>query len=411
MQQFTHGFGNIFYDGALLTLTEIAHRKKDRYTFNPAILKHDEINRYFQELSQLHPLRERFIIAHMHWNIGEIVVDDKNHAQLLIIDSLGNKLAEEKYFLKEIIHHFSKHFQNHTIYVSKDLRQNSPMGCSIFALDDLRHLYTVETYLPKVYSGLFDYLKKTSDVTEEKKITIENKTISYFPCQLPLSLERTRQNENLLTIISQRHIENIHPINKRKDLAKDSAIQEFVEVKNKKGILKRHNKRLENQLLKMAKNNEYFLLHNSINMIKEYMQTFTLSGLRKRLSTCSNSINVIPDEMKNKLKCFLQKLNDFDNHSNGSLQLFQPVNIPFKILKNSIKDAQKKLEMPEVKIYEILQQIEHAVVDFQKTLNPFQQEEFCLFLQKLDLTIETLQKPHWLNHLLMRPDRNNIFKI
>jgi hypothetical protein len=281
MQQFVNGFGKINYEGALLTCAQIAARKE--YAFTPTVLMAPMLEEFFSSLKQVKPpFRERFMLVGIHINTCDMIVDEKNHASIFIVDSLG---SDGNFFLKNIIFPLDTYFPNSSIYITHDERQASAMGCSVFALDDLRHLHTIERYLPTEYkteNGLFDYLKDNSF----KDITFENKghTIHAKECQIPLVLERTRQAENLLTeIIPSRVLENKIPINKRGETALESTFKFFHEAKNKKGESKKHNKRLEKQLDKMVTYNAHFIMSNSLEKIKGEMEKFTLAAFKKRI--------------------------------------------------------------------------------------------------------------------------------
>lgn len=285
MNQF-YGFGQneslIQLSGGLLTCAEIHNRKKGRYDFSPTVLNRSELEEYLQTLKKARPpLRERFVLTGLHWITGDIQIEADGQINVLIIDSLGNKkiCLETSWAMKMI----AQCFPTVKLYWSIEQRQHDEVSCSVYALDDVRHLFTIEKYLDKKYAttGLFGYLKdpaNRSDLNEEKGRT-KIFTFEAIQSYLPLPFLRTMQTRKLFGFIGSRSPEEQKtPGEKSGKTVIEAAREDFVE-KEEKNV----NQRLSRKLDKMMHNNARFFIHvGDEKKIEKQMQQFTLMGLKKR---------------------------------------------------------------------------------------------------------------------------------
>jgi hypothetical protein len=278
IKEFRHGFGKITFVGGLLTCAQVSARKT--YTFNPTILQEEEedFKAYLEILKkEPGPLRERFVIyGRFHWMCGDISIDEYGRAQIVFIDSLGYSLGYA--YFSEKFQEFSNCFPTGVIYFSAEKRQNSARGCSVFALDDVTHLFTLEQYLDKKYksTGLFGYL---ADHIIKQDAQLSASPV--LPCQLPLSLERTKQSSKFFQAISGREpMEQAQHVNKRGQNAELSAKEHF-NLKNEKLI----NDRLADKLQKMADHNASYLVNTQPEVISETKRQFTLEGFKNRIES------------------------------------------------------------------------------------------------------------------------------
>ncbi|MHB1947461.1 MAG: YopJ family acetyltransferase [Gammaproteobacteria bacterium] len=293
MRQFINGFGNIEFNGGLLTLAQTRARKA--YEFNPVILNKSEFKEYLAILRESpHPLRERFVIAGGHWIVGDIKIDEKGHVSVLFLDSLSIERISE-FFTEKAIIEFARLFPDATIYYVDIKRQYSTLGCSVFALDDVRHLYTVEDgHLEEKYnlSGLHGYLadsaKVLSSKEEYKPIVIQDYDgigkYTVTLCALPLSLMRTMQSRALTNwvITDRSEAERKVPVNKKREImTPEYAEQTFF---RDAGSAKRINIRLEETLKKIARYNFEFLKNRDSKTVNEETEPFTLKGFKKRIA-------------------------------------------------------------------------------------------------------------------------------
>lgn len=393
------GIGIINYHNVLLTCAQIAARKK--YSFHPTIIKTYEADEYFFALSRAKlPIRERFIVTGAHFYPGDVMIDEKKHATLLIADSLqGEALTLTKHTLFTL----KKYFPNSTIYIPQEHRQVTMKGCSVFSLDDLRHLHTIEQYLPSEYkkeNGLFDYLKDNSE--KEIFLTKKQNTITVKLCHLPLSLERTRQNENLLKeLIPTRTFENKLPINKRGETAAESVSKYVQEAKNKKGEKRQYNKRLERQLEKMAAYNANYILNHSMQNIKDSMQQFTLRGFQKRMEQRS-----LLAPIREKLLYFLNTFHEWlksITEKKTDLLFSKESDV---VLKQQISQALTNLKKEDVNILNIAKTVSKSILEYQKSL--LTSKPLTEFLLSFHLSLSDLNnKEEWFK-MLEKPDNQDI---
>ncbi|EKD69993.1 MAG: hypothetical protein ACD_46C00682G0005 [uncultured bacterium] len=254
MMQFTRGFGHINEEGVLLTCAQISDRKK--YSFNPTVLNDDNFDKYLRLLSDMpYPLRERFYIKSIHAICGDIWIDRDGCVSVLLIDSLG---FEKSGYFREYGEKIGKQFSNAKIYVSYNKKQYSDMGCSVFAIDDLVHLYTMEKYLLNEFkphpAPLHAYINKTAEELDESKT---HHGITIHACALPLRLQLNTQFRRVKSEVIPAYSENETKlfVNKKNETALQ-AIEKHIE---RDEYTNEKNKRLEHKLDRLAERNANFM--------------------------------------------------------------------------------------------------------------------------------------------------------
>lgn len=299
MQQFSQ-LGKIKFQGSLLTCAVVAAKKEASYEFNPVVL--DRINQFKHYLTALKdatpPHRERFIIADAHWICGDIQITQDGQVSVLLIDSLGQQELNS-FETGTAIKILKAVFPSADIYFPHKEKQGPGLGCSVFALDDIRHLYTVENYLdPKYHNGgLHDYLKDSTKAIEEKGHIKKSESAKNHPihlCDLPLPLMRTMQSRKLLSevIPGRSEAEQALPVNKKGELMTQSARRFFAEAKNTTGNTVPMNMRLSYKLKEMSKSNFAFLRTvPDEKSIKEATAPFTLKGFQERMANKKSADN------------------------------------------------------------------------------------------------------------------------
>jgi hypothetical protein len=292
MQQFTE-FGRVKIDGALTYMAAVSGNKQS-YNFNPTIVIAKEFPRYLEALATIDTgteTRERFVMAPSpgyvdHWIAGEIFINKDGTKSMLIMDSLGPSGFYSG------CDEFFKKFPLGNIYYAAYLRQNSPSGCSIFSLDDVRHLFTIDNYLPRndvTSINLWKYLQQHIDNhinwDSDKKVNF---------VKLPLPFLRTTQTSNLFAqkadqkpiIDSYDSKEKEVPLGKKKSTMKNLS-EQFKKNNNqfmaKNGGVTKQNGRLQEQLIKMQTVVEKYLNDNTEESIKHNRQKFTLEAFEKKV--------------------------------------------------------------------------------------------------------------------------------
>lgn len=215
MQQLTHGFGKIRpeYDGTVATfvLAVIRQDKLNKYQYAPTLVNEENFLDYLAILFEKHTdVHEFFIRTPLlmtdHWRSGEIEINNGS-MKLFISNSLG---GDEDELIEDIAERFlggdedededeltadiAERFpeQQITVYYNETLRQSSELGCSVFSLDDVRHLQTFTQYTEK---GLFDQLDQR--IIDED--TIDG--IRVLCCTLPATLMRAMQSRKILEML------------------------------------------------------------------------------------------------------------------------------------------------------------------------------------------------------------------
>ncbi|MDI9819665.1 MULTISPECIES: hypothetical protein [unclassified Legionella] len=281
MPQFTKGFdkeNHITYKGALLTCAQIEEQKT--YPFMVTVLngKKNEFTPYFDILkSSDFPLREKFIISSGHWVTGEILFDESSKPTMYILDSLG----VSKNFPLDFIKEFKNKFPDGEVYFSEEKRQANNKACPVFVLDDIVHLHTIEKYLLPIYqNSILSYIKK--HVVKEKEI--DGIKVKLF--KMPLPLLRTTQSKGLLSdLFPRRALEDQDNLERKINKNNKSMIESM-----RKSIKNNINLRIHNRLDKIAKSNLNYLLSTDIDVLKNKMKKFTLSGFKERMLTARYSV-------------------------------------------------------------------------------------------------------------------------
>lgn len=286
--QFSNGFGNVNYQGALLTVAVMNKRKP--YSFKPVVLKDTtEFKDFVQYLKQQpHPVRERFLIApdKKHWISGDLYIDKNGTMNILFIDSLGIKkdlnINYAEATARDSAGIIAENFEKYNIYVTHERRQEFGRACHIYSFDDLIHLYTVEKYLDKEYKnkGLFAYLEDQpfnkvalASPTMDIKIKLSN---------LPIGYLRSMQDiDKLNTILNvTRASESNMVVNKKGQTVRGSLESKNSFQPKSETEPEVINKGLINKLKTITEHNLDFLLANSKDKVEEEMQKYTLAAYK-----------------------------------------------------------------------------------------------------------------------------------
>jgi len=280
-------FGALTKDGALLSLAQTENRKQAEnpnetpfFLHQPTILNPNEFKTYLEIIknSSLRPLRKDFTFAAAHWLTGTIQIDKDENVSILFVDSAGKNLKSNTEYFKQI----KDIFPTAKIYHNFARRQIMPVGCGMFALEDLRKLNKIDQYLGK---NLFSYLSEQK--TSGEVISLDSgQEVTVNLCQLPLALERIMQSRSLYeTVIPGRSEEEKKlPINKKGLTAEDSLKIDFKErevTKDNKTEMKYQNLRIYQVLEKLFNYNVDFVLKNDEEFILKKMNSFSLKGFKK----------------------------------------------------------------------------------------------------------------------------------
>ncbi|HTM62933.1 MAG TPA: hypothetical protein VL360_00360 [Gammaproteobacteria bacterium] len=282
MAQFVEEFGDITFEGGLLTCAQIRENKKEKYEFNPIILPphgiEDKVSEYCGEYIDILkdisiPACERFIIPGDHWFVGEIEIDQNKNINAYILDSLSGGIVFSEDFADELRKRFPD--SNINIYYADEVRQNSKLGCSVFSLDDIRQLFTLNKYVGSKYStqGLYGYL--ADNQIDSKEGSDEN--IHLHRCQTPLKLLRSMQSFTLKkeVIPSRSEEEQNLAISGKGETAKQSVKKYFVD---------NNNQRVWQKLtVNIAQKNAMYLLSHDPEVIQAHKEDFTLAAFRRRV--------------------------------------------------------------------------------------------------------------------------------
>lgn len=273
-------FGNIGYKEGKLACAAIRHSKQsktiDSYNFSPTLLKFSEFKYYLLLLKhRSHPLRARFLIASSHWLAGDIQIDSTGKAQILFLDSLGN-YENININTKLCMATLASVFEAHNIFFSSLQRQYSQIGCSVFALDDMQHLFTLERYLKDSHGkaiGLFNFLnaqeKPAINIEVEEHDAVQS--VSVHMSHLPISLLRTTQSRHVYNVIKERsEIEQETPINRKQETAATSVNKHF---------FSNSNERLSKKLQQMADKIYLYLREAGQTTVAFEIEEFSLHHL------------------------------------------------------------------------------------------------------------------------------------
>lgn len=274
--------GKITEKGGLLTLAQIANRKKN-YSFTPTIINSiEDFHEYLKIIQQTktRPLDEIFIISNGHWRAGIIEIDKSGQEKLLLVDSEGKNIFNQTYIMI-----FAKVFPGGKIYHNEEVRHNRYLGCSVFALSDARYLSLAkERYI--INNDLFSFVEaqkiKTSSFNDYK--FDKDKKVNLTFSRLPLVFYRIMESRKLGPLIEERTPEervlNIkYKENKGVKTAKECFQSDFKLVNGKL-----QNQRTHHLLKKMFIHNFDYLKNMSDDeKLKESMQVFSLDGFRVRI--------------------------------------------------------------------------------------------------------------------------------
>lgn len=305
MKPFVNGFGRIEKEDALLWLAEKRDHKKT-YNVDPVVLYElepsaciDGAATEFEKLISIiadapKPITVRFILIDIHYTCGEIYIDASEKGHILFLDPLGAGRQDDgtskTIYNVEEMKTFAEYFPDNEIYVSRAKKQFSDRGCSVFALDDLRHLYTlkIEGNVP-----LWEYLAISANKPTGEKIEFTltqfdyeteqetEKNFTIHSCDMPLSLLRTMQSRSLLSrVIPSRSAEEQHlAVNKKGESAYQSTYPFFAK---KEGEGPERNTRLDVKLNKMANDLFNFLIKHSHAEIEAKKTYFSLNSFAER---------------------------------------------------------------------------------------------------------------------------------
>lgn len=293
MAPFVKGVGCIQSDDALLTLAQIRDRKKDTYEFDPVLLKG---KRQFESLLQLlrtaeKPISVRFVIDDGHYVSGEVTVNEANHAKLLILDSIGFNVKARG--IKTNINTFCSIFSDYEVFYSSETRQNAPLGCAVFALDDIHHQFHLRLAPRYEETGIWGYLSdisKTEHSCEERWMSESGQEICISCCQLPLSFARTMQSARLFTevIPGREDVERALIVNKRGETVAVSS-ERFFQADH---TGKRRNTKIDYKLLKMTEYNWSFLKRHTPEEVEAAKNFFKLKQWSTRLEARPRSSSI-----------------------------------------------------------------------------------------------------------------------
>ena len=267
MRRFAHGFGAIKHPDVLLTLAQIKSRKT--YDFQPIAISDQAFDDFFSYMAhQRLPCERKFIVTGEHSYCGEIRIDENHHASVYLIDSLGIS-TESSHYHELLITQLMTHFNIDRIYINHEIRQKTSTGCSIFALDDIQHLYQLR--LSDNYKNIWDYLEKTAAPDMKG---LENIDIIVHQYPLPTPLLRTMQTRKLLEEVIPERLtkESEYPINKKGKTIRQSAVEFF--TKNEEG--KEINQRLAYKLNKIRLHNWAFLKNCTPAELDTFKAQFTI---------------------------------------------------------------------------------------------------------------------------------------
>lgn len=291
-REFVEGFGNVSYEGGLLTCAQIAENKKSSYNFNPIILK--EVKEFEEFISFIAKNIDyfknkslKFAISGSHWISGMIEFDQEGKMRILLMDSMGHEIHEDKepcivnigYETSEVIKIIKNNIKSDIkIYCPSEKRQNSMKGCSIFALDDLRRFYTIQENLPKKYSSLFDFYEQNGTEKQGKLfLDEESELVTLLDCKLPAHFQKTTQSSKLIKATENNEEFKQLP-NRHGKTPLDSIASSFEEIAGRKV-----NKKLDSKLEKHAVRNVRFLHDHSDQDTKKMMKAFSFEGFKEKV--------------------------------------------------------------------------------------------------------------------------------
>ncbi len=301
MKQIIQACGHISTDETSVAgfiLAAIRQDKVDDYIFLPTLLFVDSLNNLKNETSEFvrylkciadmpPPVHERFVIASPHWLSGEIKVDTTGEVHIFICDPIR---ANDNDFI-QTLPLMNQIFINKaiTLYFASTVRQSATEGCSVFALDDVRHFYTIDRYAANGRT-LFEQL----DARCQKKQKLDTNTTVSF-CKLPAPLLRTTQSVSLFESISD---EMTLITNKKGETVEASIKKTFPTYAYVlSGKLTGRNQRLELKREKMFERVDMFILNHLLqdNSEQGYEKLKAMAG-EHSLSAFLNRVSLNQDQ-------------------------------------------------------------------------------------------------------------------
>jgi len=302
MKQLTRGLGRIqatknsidVDSAALFVLAAIKQDKQSDYAYHPTVVNEANLVEYLNLVKGMAPpVSEKFLISGTHWNSGAIEIHD-DEVNILLIDPLDEPTPE---YIKACQEVFGD--KKVTIYVNyntgKKQRQFGGVGCSVFALDDVRHLHTSFRD-----SSLFAYLAShTKPMGEEHQGGVTHYS------ELPPSMQRTMQSRDAFDAADADAV-----VNKKGETYRESLDKTFVHDPLRDKLI---NQRLESKLRSSAERVADFICRNGCSQAAMLAGEHTLQGFKHRVEqnapapidveACKDvsHTNLSAQEMKDKL--------------------------------------------------------------------------------------------------------------
>lgn len=272
LDHFTQGqFKNIH---GLLVCAEVASRKP--YQCTPTIVADEDLPDYFQVLKSSNlNLRERLCSTGFHWYVADIEIEEKN-TNVLIVDARG-----DAGYTRKFRNRFVEKFPEASFYMDLTKKQYTAHGCSIFSLDDIIHLSTVENYLPE--KNIFTHFNNQKSQLKSE-VTNQSASNDVQIVALPLSLLRNMHHRSLINnIIPNRYDKNL-PINKKGKTALETvSFSQKSFFKKDKSIMIETNERLNIKFRQTAGRVLNFITNKSPSEALLAMEKHTLNGFKNRI--------------------------------------------------------------------------------------------------------------------------------
>lgn len=268
------GYGHLNYQEGLFVCAAKLHNKNHEHLI--VLNGQLEYTNLLIELKKCPPpIRVRFIIASVHWCSGDISIDKNGKAQLFLCDSRGPTIRSE------YIEKFVKYFSDSTISLSKEIRQYSSKGCSIFSLYDAIKLLSIEKHLDiKYYStGLFGY---TNDPQNSSLINLFDVKVPVYQTSLPILLLRPMQSQDLLTNFIPEKLaqEQRNAVNNCGDMGQSILQNKTGFFMTPKGVRNKYIKEKLHSIIKMC---FFYLLNHDSDEILKQMHKYSLAGFIEKM--------------------------------------------------------------------------------------------------------------------------------
>jgi hypothetical protein len=305
LSQFHGKFGLVNFAGGALALAAIHATKANKpYKFNPVILDLKDNPKEFsiflkfikENSDSLRGNEIKFVLAYQHWIAGSVLVDNNGKIKVLLIDSLGvvNKPTGKwinSYLnaaIKDIVYNIQA-----TPMIIEDVRQYTLQGCSVYAIDDIQHLFSINDYLPEK-QNIFTYLennvnkqKAYLDPNEDPHYIHKKKSrpdyIEIFISKLPLYLMRTKQStsigkEDFVKSYSDTE-QNIKLSKKQHSVLESNALHFTFSTEKDKEV----NARLEYKLGNIYNKVFTYCANNDLATITHDMDSFKLTAFKEKI--------------------------------------------------------------------------------------------------------------------------------